>query len=206
MKNNVAIIKILENEYRVSGTVLYLKDVSKSVTVDGETYWSKKLEEAEIDLDKEWAAAKGSFKWHCYETDFLHYFKMNEIKVWDYSNSYYFVSQTIFSNNDYVGRMETLSELGILPIEIHKGKGRCKGWDIGDAKRNRDIEMTLFSYGFGNIVTTYVKYSDVLKYSIPINILNISYCLDSLFPKDYHLFDDFKKSELLVNFINIQQT
>ena len=195
MNHNVKIISIGENEYRVSGTVTYLEEFDKKVTVDGEDYYKTWREWVVTDLDKEWVNNKKGF--NLVTIDIFKVLGLPEIKFWKYSNAHEFCTPMILSSNSYVSLLQVLSEEKIIP-EIHCGKDNCsRGYYNRDVKDG--IEITLYGYGFNNSITTDLSYAEVLKLNIPDHYFRGK---PEYFPKGWQKFNDSQKSDLLINFIN----
>ena len=196
MNHNVKIISIGENEYRVSGTVIKLQEYYKTVTVDGDDYHKTWREEVLVDIDKSWDSGD-TFRWYCTEIDDFQIIGLPIIKLWNYSNAYYFIkSRTARSENEYVNMCQILSDIGIIPFEIWAGKSSAFE-DIKDG-----VVVNIYSYGFNNSMSVVLTYQDILRLNIPEGKYLYKYKDREYFPKGWQKFNDSQKSDLLINFIN----
>jgi hypothetical protein len=195
MMHNLSILKIAENEYRISGTATMLEDIYKYVEFEGETYHKLRREEVIINLDELWGKNKNEFT--LYEVDEFNILGLPTIKFWGYTNSHTLISNTYYSENKYVCLLQVLSEYKIIPFKIHAGKSSLYYTDI-----KHGIEVNLYQYGFNNSVTTDLSYQEVLKLNIPNKYLGIKYTDREFFPDGWQKFNDSQKADLLINYIN----
>ena len=172
---------------------------SKSVTVDGETYYKNYHEVVKYDLDAAFIANKDHF-WET-GTDFLKMFNYPEITFYTHRDWHKYTVSRILSENNYVSALQVLSEHNALPFKVYAGKNEYRR-TIKDFFSGCDIPVNVYSYGFGSTVTAYVKYQQYLNSKIPSHRLQFDYRLQDFFPNKVWELSDEQKSELLIKYIN----
>ena len=191
MRNNVTILKIAENEYRVSGCLDVVDEKVKTVIVDGEQYHKIERVIEEFNIDDLFATKPERF--HLVEIDEFTIIGLPVIKFWDLrSISETIRSSNIRSSNYYIQILELFHELNILP-KVYYGK-----WNyIGDD----EIIIKIHHYGWSNEAWIYLPYSEALKHDIPDYKITCKN-KETLFPNGWQKFTWVQKSELLLNKIN----
>ena len=166
------LIKISENEYRVSGRVEFTTEKVESVVVDGKRYSRAYDVLGTFDYDDEFKKTPRCFYWHKIEIDCFAFLGVPEITVWDYTgwieNSALYKLAKLsskhypISTNNFVAVICYLFDEKCFPSSI-LAVGTRKRYDYDTRKDQLRrvkyylfvygiIEIKLFEYGFQNSV------------------------------------------------------
>jgi hypothetical protein len=189
------LIRISDNEFRVSGTAEYFVDKTKYVTVDGERYSNFTREIVNYNLDEMYE--KGGFE--VYEMDFFQ-------PVFDVLKVYY--PKGLFSIFSRFSSVTSAADIVHCTSLVCECLGICRGYDLNRSKMhysfgkgtgqyyNMNIEsivkhnsfpFKLFDYSTSTSFCIYMSYQMVLSYGITDKIAKY-YQVKSLYKMYQPLF------------------
>lgn len=199
LKQNLKLIKVEDNKYKISGKITGQDYVTKKIIVNGEEFTNTKVENILIDLDEVYDNKESKYRFDTYETDFMKYFDKPEISLCTFGNIHPALSSYVLSTNKYVSFIQILEENNAFPFKIYCGKNE-KIYNENDFF-NRDIEVILFSYGFNNSVVCFLSYEECLKTKFNEYRFNVCHRLkEEYFPKNFAELDEKQKEKLLKKF------
>lgn len=175
------LIKIAENEYRISGEQKATYEDVKTVTVDGAKYSRTEYVERVFSYDEDFSSLKKDFDWTKIEADELCFLGMNAVTVWDYRWRYNTAIDGIAPcdckySNGSVHILKFLFHLNLLDHRISNiYTSKKQTWQTYLDKdkaakeslyRHHSIDVLVFEYGFQN--ATYCTIS--LKYFLGLDM------------------------------------
>lgn len=178
----IKLIRINDNEYRLSGAFDYESRETKWVTVDDEDYSKTFIVEKSLDIDLSWEKktprrlwrpdpneilySDDEYQdWHCCKVDFMEIFGFQELKLWMPDG---FTSNLIHqcvgsdSQNDYVAYLQALDGAGAFK----KIKGRF--W-VGKKRDRFDkdaFDVIVDRYGFNNYIGFQFEFKNLIQYDL----------------------------------------
>lgn len=172
------LIKISDNEYRISGEISYFLEGCKTVIVDGEMYSKATIENKTKDFDSEFEMPDKEWNgWIKFEITELWFLGIEKITVWDYQWKYksqiQSMQHTVWSENYSFSIWGYLFDEGLLPKQI-KGLygGRGMHWQSLETSLFDfcEIRIPVFSYPGGNEVYIDISIKDFLEAKFNPNI------------------------------------